>query len=254
MDKETRRIYEKYGINPKEREIENQRIVEELNNKIDSSNKTFLKKLSEKGLEENFNKYKHYLQNPRFYYFTDLEYTIGEIIKCLIIEAHTASITLTNHFLERILKLALIQEVSGTQPKEIKDWNKTYSASDEYSSWSMYETIKKCKELNIISDTEYEGLTHFRQTIRNGFSHYDPKKILKDSEEKIDLIQKSESEEMKVQGLNFKEIPMLQTFFIKKFARENADNYFDFVFSIMLSIERHFKSEYYNNYIQSQKK
>lgn len=247
MDKETRRIYEKYGINPEEREIENQKIIEERNKKIDFNNKTFLKELFEKGLEENFNQYKHYLQNPRFYYFTDLEYTIGEIVKCLIIEAHTASITLTNHFLERILKLALIQNASGTQPKEIKDWNDTYSASDEYSSWTMYETIKRCKKLNIISENEYEELTHFRQTIRNGFSHYDPKKILKDSEDKIDLIQKLESEEMRIEGLNFKEIPTLQIFFIKKFAKENAELYFDFVFNIMLSIEKHFKTKYYND-------
>jgi hypothetical protein len=254
MNNETRSIYEKYGINPEKREFENRKIIEERNEKIDSNNKTFLKELFKKGLDENFNRYKYFLQNPRFYYFTDLEYTIGEIIKCLIIEAHTASITLTNHFLERILKLALIQKASGTQPKDIKDWNETYSASDEYSSWTMSKTVEKCLNLNIISKFEYEELTHFRQTIRNGFSHYDPKKILRDSENTFELINKSGSEKTKISDLNFKEIPTLQNFFIKKFAKENSEEYFEFAFSLMLSIERHFKTEYYNNYIQSQNK
>ncbi|WP_435181344.1 hypothetical protein [Cellulophaga omnivescoria] len=110
MDEKTREIYEKYGINPEEREIENRKIIEERYNNIDSENKAFLDSLFKKALEENFEHYKHYLRNPRFYYFTDLKSTIGEIVKCLITESHTAAITLTNHFLERILKLALIQK------------------------------------------------------------------------------------------------------------------------------------------------
>ncbi len=245
MDKKTREIYEKYGINPEEREIENRKLIEERYNKIDSENKAFLEGLFKKGLDENFHDYKHYIQNPRFYYFTDLKSTIGEIVKCLIIEAHSAAITLTNHFLERILKLALIQNSSGTQPKKITDWNETYSASDKYSSWIMHDTIKECKKLNLISESQFEELTNFRQTIRNGFSHYDPKKILRDSESTIELIDKSDSENKKIEGLNYKEIPTLQNFFVRKFARENSEIYFDYVFNLMLSIERHFKTEYF---------
>jgi hypothetical protein len=247
MDKKTREIYEKYGINPEEREIENRKIIEDRYNKIDSENKAFLEELFKKGLDENFQDYKHYLQNPRFYYFTDIKSTIGEIVKCLIIEAHAAAITLTNHFLERILKLALIQKASGVQPRNITDWNETYSASDKYSSWTMHDTIKECKELNLISESQLEELTNFRQTIRNGFSHYDPKKILRDAENTINLIDKSDSENEKVQGLNYKEIPTLQNFFVRKFARANSEIYFDYVFNLMLSIEHHFKSEYFNN-------
>lgn len=247
MDKRTKEIYEKYGINPKEREIENQKIVEEHYKEIDFDNKNFLKSLFKKGLEENFNHYKHFLQNPRFFYFTDLEYTIGEIVKCLIIEAYTASITLTNHFLERVLKLALIQKESGVQSSQITEWNKIYSISDKYSSKCMSKTIEECKKYNLISETEYEELTNFRQTIRNGFSHYDPKKILKDSEDTIDLIMDFNFEKIKISGLNFKTIPTLQTIFIKKFAQENAEKYFNFAFNLMLSIENHFKIENCNN-------
>ena len=247
MDKKTREIYEKYEINPEERQIENRKIIEERYNNIDLENKVFLDKLFKKALEENFDHYKHYLRNPRFYYFTDLKSTIGEIIKCLIIEAHTAAITLTNHFLERILKLALIQKTSGTQPEKITDWNETYSVSDKYSNWKMGATIKKCKELKIISKSQFKELTDFQESIRNGFSHYDPKKILRDSENTIDLIDKSGSENKKNEGLNYKEIPTLQNFFVRKFARENSEEYFDYVFNLMLSIERYFKTEYYNN-------
>lgn len=253
MDKKTREIYKKYGINPEEREIENRKIIEERYNNIDSENKAFLDSLFKKALEKNFEHYKHYLRNPRFYYFTDLKSTIGEIVKCLIIESHTAAITLTNHFLERILKLALIQKASGTQPEKIKDWNETYSASDKYSSCTMNCTIKECKELGIISEYEFDELTQLRQTIRNGFSHYDPKKILRDSENTIDLIDKSDSENKKIEGIKYKEIPTLQNFFVRKFARENSEEYFDYVFNLMLNIEQHFKTEYYKTQLSSKK-
>ncbi len=252
MDNTTREIYEKYGINPEQREIENKQIIKDRYNAIDSENKEFLDKIFQKALEENFNHYKHYLRNPRFYYFTDLQSTIGEIIKCIIIEAHSASITLTNLFLERILKLALIQKKSGTQPSKITDWNETYSASDKYSGWVMNDTLDECKKLKIISENQFKELTHFRETIRNGFSHYSPKKILRDSENTIDLIDKSDSENKKIEGINYKEIPTLQNFFVRKFARENSEEYFDYVFNLMLSIEQYFKTEYYNNREQSQ--
>lgn len=165
----------------------------------------------------------------------------------MITESHTAAITLTNHFLERILKLALIQKASGTQPKKITEWNKTYSVSDKYSNWKMGATIKKCKELKIISKTQFKELTEFQETIRNGFSHYDPKKILRDFENTIDLIDKSDSDNKKIVGLNYKEIPTLQNFFVREFARDNSEEYFDYAFNLMLSFERHFKTEYYNN-------
>ena len=247
MDEKTRELYEKYGINPEEREIVNRKLIEERYNNIDSENKAFLDSLFKKAIEEKFNHYKQYLRNQRFYYFTDLKSTIGEIVKCLIIEAHTAAITLTNHFLERILKLALIQKASGTQPKKIKDWNDTYTASDKYSSYTMNSTINECKKLGIITEHEFDRLTQLRETIRNGFSHYDPKKILRDSENTIDLIDKSDSQNKKIEGINYKEIPTLQNFFVRQFARENSEEYFDYVFNLMINIERHFKTEYYKN-------
>ncbi|WP_435181346.1 hypothetical protein [Cellulophaga omnivescoria] len=111
----------------------------------------------------------------------------------------------------------------------------------------MNDTICECKKLKIITENQFKELTHLRQTIRNGFSHYSPKKILRDSENTIDLIDKSDSENKKIEGLNYKEIPTLQNFFVRKFARENSEEYFDYVFNLMLSIERHFKTEYYEN-------
>ena len=113
MDKKTRELYEKYGINPEECEIENRKIIEERYNNIDSENKAFLDSLFKKALEENFEHFKHYLHNPRFYYFTDLKSTIGEIVKCLITESHTAAITLTNNFSRKNIKISINSKSFG---------------------------------------------------------------------------------------------------------------------------------------------
>ena len=63
----------------------------------------------------------------------------------------------------------------------------------------------------------------------------------------IELIDKSDSKNKKIEGINFKEIPTLQNIFVRKFARENSVQYFDYVFNLMLDIEQHFKTEYYKN-------
>lgn len=249
MDENTRKLYEKYGINPEEKEKENLEIILKRNNELDSYYKNLFQKQFENGITKKFDKLIEYLRNPRFYYFTELELNIQQVIKCLLCESYSASITLTNHILERTLKLALIQNESGLQPKSIENWNETYKNSHRFSSWPMHKTITECKNQKLITIEQLEELKYYKNSIRNGFSHYDTDKILIDENNIINGKQiKSENNLSEIIPLNLKQIPMLQNNYITKFAEENAEIYFDFVFSIILRIERKFKEKYYAEY------
>lgn len=250
MDENSRKIYEKYGINPEECEKENQEILTKRYEELDNKNRQILEETFQNGLLENFDNFKYILRENRFYYFKELESNIWQIAICLIVKAYSASITLTNHVLERTLKLALIQKKSGI-PKNFTNWNKNYESSHKYSSWTMENTVAESKILGIITEEQVENLTEFRRSMRNGFSNYDPTKILKDSNDIKEMTIKSlESKVDKNISFNFKKIPMLQNAYVNMFAEENAEFYFDYVIQIIEHIERHFKTEYYNEYEQ----
>lgn len=250
MDENTRKLYKKYNINPDEREKENLEIIRQRNVELNLFYKNLFQKQFENGMTEKFEKLIEYLRYPRFYYFTELESNIQQVIKCLLCDSYSASITLTNHILERILKLALIHNEAGLQPKLIEEWNETYKiAHIKYSGCLMHETISKCKNQNLITTEQAEELKNYKNSIRNGFSHFDPEKILLGQSNTINGKQINlENSDSEIISLNLKQIPTLQNNFITKFAEENAEIYFDFVFNIILHIERYFKEKYFVEY------
>ena len=249
MHDDTKRIYEKYNINPEEREKENILIINKRHEELDKLNKGQLQKEFKNGLEKNFSHYKNYLRDTRFYYFKEFESNIWQIVQCLIIEAYSASITLTNHIFERIFKLALIQNKIGVTPVELDKLNKTYASTHKYSNWNMDKTIAECYKIGLIEIEHKNKLTEYRKSIRNGFSHYDPSAILKNENDVMDAVFPSRNpEEIKTIQLNFKQIPILQHYSVNKFARDNAEPYFDYAITIIKHIERKFKEKYYADY------
>lgn len=239
MDDTTRSFYEKYDINPKEREIENIAIFNKRMKELNDLNRERLAKEFNDGLNENFDNLKEYLSFYTITIFRELESNIFQNIQCLIINAYSASITLTNHILERLLKLALIQNDIGLEPIKIKNWNNTFEKTHKYSKMVLSDTIENCHKFNLISDSQKEYLTDIRGNLRNGFSHYDPTKILVDNEEtsKIHFPNEKPEDSFDIE-VNMKQIPVLQNYYVRKFAKENAIVYFDFVFHLIRSIEK----------------
>jgi hypothetical protein len=247
MDKMTKELYEKYGINPEEREKENQKLIDERLKNIETEFKELmLNELTEK-FEKNFNSTKnYYLFTYGLFCFKELETYINENIKCLILEYYSASITLSNLILERMLKLALIQYEVGVVEK-MEDWDSKYGVANKFSKLTLENSIKECKQRELIDENQEITLHEFRKKIRNGFSHYDPNQIFKDEDTIKVVVEPNENpQKNKHFEVDFKTIPVLQTLYVNKFAKENADEYFDFIMNIKRHFERHFLEKYYN--------
>lgn len=245
MDKDTRELYEKYGINPEEREKENLKIIEDTIKKYDEINREILESRFKEGMEKNYDRLRNHSRKSYFFYFGDLRENIDQVFNCLILGSYSASITLTNHILERVFKLALINYYCGLLPTSPKDWNDVYSKTDKYSEMTLNDSTNLCKELGLITEVHFEELTKYRIKIRNGFSHYTPKKILKDNDDTVGctITNHNIGDESEIK-LNLKEIPILQTSYINKFAEENAENYFIFTLDIIQHIEFYFLKKY----------
>lgn len=245
MDEKSRKIYEKYGIDAEQREQELQKIVGDRINEANDLNSKYYRQIFEEGMNERFPELSHYLHHPIFV-FTELEPKIREIISCLIMGAYSASITLTNHVLERLLKLALIIDTVGLERIRVDDWNSVYSEVDSINSENLYNTINMCKKCNLICEEEKEQLHYLRESIRNGFSHSDPKQIFKnDVDTKTFVFNAPNPENNKSIELNFKSIPMLQCVYTNQFAQENAEYFFGVVFEVMYNIQKRIRTKYY---------
>ena len=192
-------------------------------------------------LGQNFEKHSQYF-NFESSYFSDLKQQIFEINKCLILELYHTSITSTNNLLERLLKLSLIYKESGTEPTDPEFLgDKFSSANKKYSSFTFSQSLKKCLEFKLITDEEFDFLNNtVRDCIRNGFSHADTNKILKNVPEKTPMFVGNflSPGVMKPIELNTKDIPTFQTIIMNEFSKKNAYLYFHQVFTLIGRIEQ----------------
>lgn len=204
-------------------------------------NKEIFEKRFMENLNKNFPNLSKYF-DCKLIVFNELDTIIFEINKCLILEFYRAAITLTNHLLERLLKLALIYNEAGIGPKPVEQWNSAFEGPHKkYSSLILGNSIEKCKEQNLISENERNYLFNtIRELMRNGFSHADSSRILANLSEDSIAFQGNlkNPTEIKEVSLNQKVIPFLEGENMAIFARENALCYFEFVIALILQIEK----------------
>ena len=203
--------------------------------------KLFEKDFTEK-LDKNFPELEKYF-DFNLEIFCEFNTLIFEINKCLILELNRATITLTNNLLERLLKLALINNDVGIGQIPIEQWNSVFEEPNKnYSSIPLGNSIEKCKKLGLISDKEKKFLFDIiRELMRNGFSHADSSKILSSLPDNSTMFQGSftnPNEDLKKVRINQKIIPTFQALHMEHFAKENAKHYFDFVFHLIFRIEK----------------
>ena len=201
-------------------------------------------------VEKNYEKFKSYfLHQPR--YFLPLTSLRNEILQNLQLELFQTAILGTNHFLERMIKFALIEKYTlGLDYSNHEIYNqKTLEAINLYDSLVLSKSLDAAEEQNLISGSEKDTLTTLRQKIRNPFSHAEIKKILIDAPEtfigfmfNINDIKESLSKGEPVKLGERKEISTLSStmsqLYQQKYSEQTAFNYFVTVYDIMINIDQ----------------
>ena len=184
----------------------------------------------------NFNKVQPLLNTSFGQY--ELDSVHQEICYCLLLDLTQASITLTNHLLEKHLKLLLIynEKGQGRQAQNLKEMYELYGeASAKYGSQDLSNTINLCCSRALITKEDKKHLHKYRKIFRNGFSHADMEKIFGNA--KIPLAMGSFTDPTKIETgeLRVAEIPLLQGVAQKQMADTNAFDYFLHVHQIIKS-------------------
>jgi hypothetical protein len=162
-----------------------------------------------------------------------------EITICIIFGLYQAAITLTNHMIEKYLKIALIYknanfEADGKTTVE-KLSNATARSTAIYNANDMDKNINAACTQGIITKKDKKELNYIRNSLRNAYSHADAFKIhgnmsipatgAKLTDKGFEL----EDEDVAKIAL----LPMLQGIAQAKHAEANALPYFQFVDSLI---------------------
>ena len=213
------------------------------------SKEIFLKSYKEK-VNRNYDQLDYYF-NDRLAILSALNPVKYQIINCLMIEQNIASVTLTNHLLERMLKLALIEkEIYGLKigKDDIELKLKLDFSYKKYDNLVLSQSIKEAYKSELINDKEKEYLYNIvRDNIRNAFSHAEMEKINKGKQESITMFSykfgEVEEKFRNQEALAHKEIivstkvPVLQSEIQNDKCSQIAMPYFESIYKIAKNID-----------------
>jgi hypothetical protein len=104
-----------------------------------------------------------------------------EICKCISMNYNQASITLTNHLLEKFLRHSIIYfEVGFHQVTTLDVFDEMAVCAEKYNKATLEPLINKAKSLLLISKEQAKQLKKFNIDIRNPYSHGNGNQIFKD--------------------------------------------------------------------------
>lgn len=205
---------------------------EKLFNLYENSRKKELQGIFDVAIKIKYHLYKDFLFMNNFFLFKSLENNIKESAYCLMIGAHTASITNTNLILERAIKLALIQFQAG-KLIDLNDNNlvEKYIESDKkYSGKNLDENIQTCQKFKILNKEEAKELKEYKVKFRDGFSHFTPKNILKDENS---LIHITDNLSQDPSFDRYLKLTTFQSIEVGQFAVNNSENHLRYVLKIV---------------------
>jgi len=201
-------------------------------------------------IEKKFASLNEYFED-KLYHFVELTTLRNEILQCLLLELNQASIFSTNHFLERIIKLALINKytINLDYSKPALYNEKTLEAVEKYDNLKLFNSLKLAVGENLITEEEYTILDNFRDKIRNPYSHAEIKRIINGAPEKFtgfmfninDVMESLKKGEEIKPGIKTEITTLssaLSQIYQESFSKEIAFNYFKIVYSTLKNIEK----------------
>jgi len=184
-----------------------------------------------------------------FIEFCELNSLKNEILNCLLFELYQASIFSTNHFMERMIKLALIKfHTLEFDYSEIEKYSEKLKESEvEYDNLILFKSLKKALEKELITTEQFDFLLKVKDEFRNPYSHAEVSKVIKNDNDftgfifSIDDVQNKIKEGKTLNITNPTIIPkfspgiaqMLQ----ENNSKEKAFQYFKNIFDILMEIE-----------------
>lgn len=212
-------------------------------NKVD---KDFFERLSSQFIEKNFKEIEPFFPS-RSDFFHEMIPLFREINTCLIFECYMASITLTNHMLEKLLKLSLVYSETGLTREPFKNIREHYgNAHSKFQNSDLSQTINSCCSAGLITKEQKKYLQNeVLEQLRNGFSHSDPNKIIEPKKGKQLYTSTNQGNTNHLEGGTVLD-PFVQSQAISFFAQSEALKYYKNIIEISLHIQQKLIEKEYN--------
>jgi hypothetical protein len=169
------------------------------------------------------------------YKLPELQTIKHQVCHCIIMGFYIASITLTNHLLEKFLKISLIYNDAKKKKRndDIKFdlVNKIAESNKKYDSNNLFDNINLSFDLGLITKEQKEKLLEMKNLFRNPYSHSDRRGIYKDTESNITEVKGEENADKVINGdesdlpkrdEKIFNLPFADFIFIHEFSRVNS--------------------------------
>ncbi len=199
-------------------------------------------------INKNYNQLKD-LYSHSFMEFCELNKLKVEILNCQLFELYQSSIFSTNHFMERMIKLALIKlHTIEFDLSDIDKYSKKLKESEkEYDKLVLFKSLEKALENELITTEQYDYLINAKNEFRNPYSHAEVAKVIKNDNDftgfmfSISDVQDKLKEGKPLDIPNPTVIPKfspaIAQFLQENNSKEKAFEYFENVFRILKEIE-----------------
>lgn len=151
------------------------------------------------------------IKKINFKILTLLNPIVAELCNCLSVNAYQASITLTNHLLEKALKTAIIFDEGRVKVNDnsLRLDEVFKEAYDRYDGIDMDKAINKCCRIGLINKEEKLKLMELKRDFRNPYSHAEAKTILNNITSNVAVGYLDKYKEAEMQTLNVSMVPIL---------------------------------------------
>lgn len=177
----------------------------------------------------------------------ELQTIKNQILLCITFGLYIASMTLTNHLLEKFLKSMLSYNDALKNKDKIK-YEKEFSLPDElkksrlkFDSENLDKNIESAFSENLIDESQKTLLKTMKDKFRNAYSHDDRKKIYGKASTLIEETRDPESflkgEKQPSKEFDLSGLPLFEFLFINQFSEMNCVPYINDLSDIILSVE-----------------
>ncbi len=131
-------------------------------------------------IKKNYNQLKDFYSHS-FMEFCELNKLKVEILNCQLFELYQSSIFSTNHFMERMIKLALIKlHTINYDYSDLENYKEKLKESEsEFDGLTLYNSLKKALEKELITTEQHDYLMNVKNEFRNPYSHAEVSKVIK---------------------------------------------------------------------------
>ncbi len=150
-----------------------------------------------------------------------------EIRNCLTYGMFQAALTLTNHYMEKFLKVALINSEVTFMMTDFQLFNEQREAAiKKFGKKVLFENINSSYEKGIITENEKTALLEFKNRYRNTFSHFDHQSLIDDKDVQLHQFSFTQPGQISKGKINAKNLLFDMGHADADFAKENALLYF----------------------------